>query len=152
MKKIGMAIMTAFLMAVAFIGTTSQTVSALTCPAGTPGEGRGEVNSLAECSISETEDTLMPTIGTIINVALGVLGIVAVIVIIYGGFTYMTSSGDAAKITKAKNTIIYGVIGLVIALLAFAIVNFVISNVFNAKGASGDSSLSNPEKTKSGTR
>lgn len=65
----------------------------------------------------------------IINVIIGVLGLVAVIVIIIGGINYMTSSGDSAKVKKAKDTILYGVIGLVICVLAFAIVNFVISNI-----------------------
>ena len=72
---------------------------------------------------------LMQMINTIINGALGVIGIVAVVIIIFGGVQYTTSAGDAAKVTKAKNTILYGVVGLVIALLAFAIVNFVIANI-----------------------
>ncbi|MBR2659755.1 hypothetical protein IKD60_03270 [Candidatus Saccharibacteria bacterium] len=70
-------------------------------------------------------------LNTIINVALGVIGFVAVVMIIFGGVQYTTSAGDAAKVTKAKNTIMYGVVGLVIALLAFAIVNFILGNVFN---------------------
>ena len=60
---------------------------------------------------------------------LAVLGLVAVIVIIIGGINYMTSAGDAGKVKKAKDTILYGVIGLVICVLAFAIVNFVIANI-----------------------
>ena len=56
-----------------------------------------------------------------------VLGIVAVIFIIVGGFQYMSSAGDTSKIQKAKNTILYAVIGLVVCILAFIIVNFVIS-------------------------
>lgn len=76
---------------------------------------------------------LMTILQLIINVALGVIGFVAVVMIIMGGIQYTTSSGDAAKVTKAKNTILYGVVGLVIALLAFAIVNFILSNVFNAQ-------------------
>ncbi len=74
---------------------------------------------------------LMTTVNTIINVALGVIGLVAVVMIIMGGLNYTTSAGDAAKVKKAKDTIMYGVIGLVVALLAFAIVNFVLTNVFN---------------------
>ena len=66
---------------------------------------------------------------TIINYIIGALAIVAVIVVIIGGFTYMTSSGEAAKVKKAKDTILYGIIGLIICALAFAIVNFVISNI-----------------------
>lgn len=75
---------------------------------------------------------LETTVINIINVIIGVLGLVAVIVIIIGGINYMTSSGEAAKVKKAKDTILYGVIGLVICVLAFAIVNFVIANILSA--------------------
>ena len=74
---------------------------------------------------------LMTTVKTIINAALGVIGLVAVVMIIMGGVSYTTSAGDAAKVKKAKDTIMYGVIGLVVALLAFAIVNFVLGSVLN---------------------
>lgn len=74
-------------------------------------------------------DTLTSDITNIINIVIGVLGIVAVIVIIIGGVGYMTSSGDAGKVKKAKDTILYGVIGLVVVALAFAIVNFVIMGI-----------------------
>ena len=109
----------------------AQPVSAAggTCPTGTIKQGQS-VNNLAECNVQD-DDSLMPTLQVIINVALAVLGLVAVVMIIIGGFNYMTSSGDTAKVTKARNTILYGVIGLVIALLAFAIVNFVLAEVFN---------------------
>lgn len=78
-----------------------------------------------------TENSLPKSITNILNAVIGVLGIVAVVVIIIGGVTYMTSSGDAGKVKKAKDTILYGVIGLVIVALAFAIVNFVISGIIN---------------------
>ena len=70
--------------------------------------------------------------GNVINIINGViaaLGLVAVVIIIIGGVQYMTSSGDAGKVKKAKDTILYGIIGLVICILAFAIVNFVITNI-----------------------
>ena len=51
------------------------------------------------------------------------------IVVIVGGIGYMTSTGDVGKAKKAKDTILYGIIGLVVALLAFAIVNFVLTSV-----------------------
>ena len=66
-------------------------------------------------------------IKTIVNVLLFIIGAISVIMIIIGGIMYTTSAGDSGQITKAKNTIMYAVIGLVIAFLAFAIVNFVIS-------------------------
>ena len=69
------------------------------------------------------------TIGNILNIIIGSLGVIAVIVIIIGGVLYMTSSGDRGKVKKAKDTILYGVIGLIICVLAAAIVNFVIANV-----------------------
>ena len=72
---------------------------------------------------------LNTNITNIINAIIGALGIVAVIVIIIGGVSYMTSSGDAGKVKKAKDTILYGIIGLVICVLAFAIVNFVIGKL-----------------------
>lgn len=61
------------------------------------------------------------------NVLLFIIGAVAVIMIIIGGLRYTTSNGDSGQVTSAKNTILYGVIGVVVALLAYAIVNFVVS-------------------------
>ena len=82
-------------------------------------------------AIGEAEDrTLFKTVKDVINVALGILAFITVLMIIIGGLNYTTSQGDATKVKKAKDTIMYGVIGLVIALLAFAIVNFVLANLF----------------------
>ncbi|MBQ3310296.1 hypothetical protein IJG73_02545, partial [Candidatus Saccharibacteria bacterium] len=61
----------------------------------------------------------------------------AVVVIIYGGANILLSQGDPGKIKKGKDAILYGLIGLVIALLAFAIVNFVLSGVFGGGETSG---------------
>jgi len=73
---------------------------------------------------------LTSVVKTIINVVIGVVGFVAVFMMIIGGISFITSQGDAAKVTKARNTILYGVVGLVVAILAFAIVNFVLTSVF----------------------
>lgn len=102
------------------------------------GEHAGEIID-GECSgDSETDRNLFKTVNSIINVILSVIGIITVVVIILGGIQYVTSAGDPAKTKKAKDTILYGIIGLIIALLAFAIVNFVLGNVF--KGNSGSDS------------
>ena len=61
------------------------------------------------------------------NTILYIVGIIAVIMLIIGGIRYVISGGDSKKVTDAKNTVLYAIIGLVIAFLAFAIVNFVIS-------------------------
>lgn len=72
---------------------------------------------------------LTELIKNIINIVLGVVGIIAVVMMIMGGISFITSQGDAGKVTKARNTILYGVVGLIVALLAFAIVNFVLTNI-----------------------
>lgn len=66
---------------------------------------------------------------TIVNVLLFIIGAVAVIMLVYGGFRYVTSAGDSSAVTSAKNTILYAVIGIIVAILAYAVVNFVITNV-----------------------
>ncbi len=63
----------------------------------------------------------------IINYALGFLGLIAVLIVLYGGFMYMTAVGDDNKVTTGKNAIKYALIGIIIILGAFAIVNTVIS-------------------------
>ena len=77
----------------------------------------------------EEGNGLTDKVSGIINAVIAVLGILAVVVIILGGIQYMTSNGDAGKVKKAKDTILYGVIGLIIVILSAAIVNFVIFKV-----------------------
>lgn len=113
--------------------TTVQPAMAVTCPQDSLRSGR-TAKTLAECNVEESSNTLMPTILNIIKVVLGVLGLVAVVMIILGGVQYTTSAGDMVKVTKAKNTILFAVVGLIISLLAFAIVNFVLDNIVNGKG------------------
>ena len=79
--------------------------------------------------IDDQDSDLMGSVKNIINAVIGVLGIVCVVVMIVGGVNYMTSSGDTGKVKKAKDTILYGLIGLVVCVLAFAIVNFVVDNL-----------------------
>lgn len=66
---------------------------------------------------------------TIVNVLLFVIGAISVIMLIIGGIRYTISAGDSGNVTAAKNTIMYAIIGLVIAFLAFAIVNWVLGAV-----------------------
>lgn len=65
---------------------------------------------------------------TITNVLLFIIGAVAVIMLIIGGIRYTISGGDQGAVTSAKNTILYAIVGIVVALLAFAIVNFVLGS------------------------
>lgn len=66
---------------------------------------------------------------TIVNVFLFIIGAVSVLMIIYGGIRYTISGGDAKNVTAAKDTVLYAVVGLVVAILAYAIVNFVITKL-----------------------
>lgn len=72
---------------------------------------------------------------TIVNVLLFIIGAICVIMLIWGGIRYTTSGGNSASVTAAKNTILYAIIGLVIAFLAFAIVNWVLGAVTPGTGA-----------------
>ena len=64
-------------------------------------------------------------IGTVVNVLLFLVGSLAVIMIMVSGIFYVISGGDAGKVAKAKNTLLYSVVGLVVAFIAFALVNWV---------------------------
>lgn len=77
-------------------------------------------------SIPDKLDGSQGVITQIINILLFAIGIISVIMIIVGGIRYTTSNGDSNKVTAAKNTVMYAVIGLVIAIFAYAIVNFVV--------------------------
>ena len=121
--------------AVVGAGLNSGTVFASNtyCPDGTPLTAG---QSLADCTSTtgmsgnaSNSNDLLKTVNIIINVIIGVIGFVAVVVIILGGVQYTTSAGDPGKVKKAKDTILYGIIGLVVAILAFAIVNFVLSSI-----------------------
>lgn len=82
----------------------------------------------AGCSAGgETE--LYKTVRSIFTVVISVIGVIAVIAVIYGGITFMTSAGDPGKITKGRRILIFGVVGVAVSLLAFAIVNFVLKKV-----------------------
>lgn len=113
---------------------------AVTCPGGTAREGK-EAKNYSECNLVE-DNSLWSTVGTIINVVVGALGVVAVLVIILGAIQITTSAGDPGKAAKGKNTIVYGIIGLVVAMLAFAIVNFVLSSLSKTEAPKQDAESS----------
>ena len=86
----------------------------------------------------------LPTIITIIlNSIIAVSGLVAVVFVVIGGINYITSTGDASKLEKAKKTILYATIGLVICALSFAIVNWTISIFENSVGSGNTTSNTN---------
>lgn len=124
-------------------GTAS---AAVTCPDGTIHANEPKP-TYAECNIDSdaTTDDLLGTVKNVINVVLGILGIVAVIVIIMGGFSFLTSQGDAGKVMKGRNTLIWGVIGLIVSLSAFTIVNLVLGAISSTPSNSGPGHTITPD-------
>ena len=102
-----------------------------------------KINSLEKDDFGDdgSDVNLGATIGRIIQAVVDMLGLACVVIIIIGGINYMTSSGDAGKVKKAKDTILYGVIGMVICVLAFAITTFIINSI-NAPGVAGGAGAS----------
>ena len=74
-------------------------------------------------------DCFTQQVKTIVNILFYLIGVLSVIVIIFGGIRYVTSTGDSTRVKAAKDTVTYAVIGLIVALLAYAIVNFVLTNL-----------------------
>ena len=105
---------------------------AVTCPAGSQ---RTSANTLAECNVPEnadgssSEQGLVNAVKPIIYFVIGIAGVIAVVVIIVAGVNIAVSQGDSAKVSKATKAIIFSVIGLIICLLAFAIINFVLKGI-----------------------
>jgi len=92
--------------------------------------GLNEVSSGLNNTLSETDPR--EVVGRIINVVLGFLGVIAVGIILLGGFKWMTGGGNEDKVGEAKKLLGAGVIGLVIILSAWAVATFVINSIYTA--------------------
>lgn len=96
-------------------------------------DGELSLTNGADCAKGEEQSQdLFGSAGvftTITNVLLFLIGAISVIMLIIGGVRYVLSGGDQAAVTSAKNTILYAVIGIIVAILAYAIVNFVITSL-----------------------
>ena len=92
-----------------------------------PYRGEGQPANLFEGSTA-----IVPRI---INLMLFIVGVLAIFMMIYGGIRYVLSGGDNGKVKDAKNTILYAIVGLIVAILGYAIVNWVVSVV--GSGATG---------------
>lgn len=93
-----------------------------------------EAGPNATCTVSadDGKNKVQKIVNQVVNVFSWVVGVVSVIMIIYGGFKYITSGGDSNGVTSAKNTILFAIVGLVIVALAQVIVKFVIGTVGEA--------------------
>jgi hypothetical protein len=79
------------------------------------------------CQDSNAESRVNETITLALNIFSSIVGIIAVVMIIVGGVKYITSQGESANVTSAKNTILYALVGLVVVALAQVIVRFVLN-------------------------
>lgn len=115
---------------VASIVTVAISVGVITSPVMAVGDG-GAVGGVNAARGTGVPSNLANGDGSIIrrgiNLMLYGIGILSVVMLIYGGFLYIVSGGQKEKVTSAKNTILYAVIGLLIAIFAYAIIHFVIN-------------------------
>ena len=113
-------------------------VGFLTAPANAACDPKNGIADALNPDCSQPNNTPTNLIGnggivnTIVNVFLFLVGLLCVIMIIFGGFRYVTSSGDKQKVDSAKNTILYAIVGLIVALIAWALVNWVFQQVGNS--------------------
>lgn len=98
--------------------------------------GAADGNAFADTA-GLSSGSLVDTISSIIRVALGFLGVIAVVIILLGGFKWMTSGGNEEKVKKAKQLIFQGIIGLVIVMSSYAIASFVIQSISTATKPQG---------------
>jgi hypothetical protein len=94
------------------------------------GANSAQGNDQSSCLFGSEDgcDGQTPIFKTITNVLLFIIGAVSVIMLILGGIKYTVSQGDSSAVTSAKNTILYSIIGLIVAILAYAAINFVIGS------------------------
>ena len=96
------------------------------------GVGSAKGNDQVSCLFGSEKEGCTEGTGifqTVVNVILFIVGAVAVIMIVIGGVRYTVSNGVSNAVTGAKNTIMYAIVGLVVAIIAYALVNFVVVNI-----------------------
>lgn len=96
----------------------------------------GNLNAVAKTGAGFTDGDLGSVVGTVINAALSLIGLIFLVLMVYAGFMWMTAQGDEAKVDKAKDIIRASIIGLVITVSAYAI-TFFVTNKFESGGSSG---------------
>lgn len=110
--------------------------------------------SNVQSGVTKTKDaagglSMQTVISTVIGTMLFIVGLLAVVMLIYGGIRYVTSHGDKAQVTAAKETIMYAVVGLVVTIAAFAVVQWITNDVFKGGASSGSSSSESSSSTDS---
>lgn len=92
-------------------------------------EGSGGTWAGGKCTTPGNGRTVTGTLRQVINIIIFIVGAVSVLMVVIGGFRYAVSAGDQSSITAAKNTILYAIVGIVVAFASYAIVDFVLNNI-----------------------
>ena len=128
MKKIGLLLATLSLMVFG--------AAAVVQPAYVNAVGKEDIcagldaaGGTSSCNTPAGGATVESTVKTLVSIFSWVVGVISIVMVIVGGFQYVTSGGDSGKVTTAKNTIMYALIGIVIVALAQLMVNYVLAKV-----------------------
>lgn len=93
-------------------------------------DAAGKLDEVGEAAYGATPTTELPElVGGYIRIFLGLLGVIFAVLMVYGGYSWMTSYGNTQKVDKAKELIVDAVIGLIIVLAAYAITGFVVGKL-----------------------
>lgn len=120
------------LLSIVFLSSTALAIKCSDCSGSNTLSSQQAIECGTSCASgndqtpAQAKNQINNTIASVINVLSAVAGIGAVVMIIIGGFRYITSGGSSEKITSAKNTIIYAIVGLIVVALAQVIVHFVL--------------------------
>lgn len=132
MKRTIMAILATLTLAAGPALTLSGAAYAA-CGTANDTNAKGQVlNGIGQTSQDCTDTGVTSALGTVVNILSLVVGAVAIIAIINGGFKYITSGGESNKVGNAKSTIIYALVGIILVVLAQFIVRFVITTSSSA--------------------
>ncbi len=118
------------------VGVGAVTPGGTDCASNNPTNTDLGIGTGSQCAKGADQGSSLPAVfKTVANIMLFIVGAVAVIMLIIGGIRYVISNGDSTAISGAKNTILYAIIGIVVAFLAFAAVNFVTGQLTQGAGA-----------------
>ncbi len=128
-KKISQGLLLVPLMALSFSFVTTPTASAAECDPDSLNVSSGAACAQGTGTSTDLFSGEESLFKKITNILLFLIGAISVIMLIVGGIRYVISGGDQNQVTGAKNTILYAIIGIVVAFLAYAAINFVTSSL-----------------------
>ena len=126
MKKI---LLTLFLVVIIQLFFISTVVARGNPPGGNPPGGSATCEEGEFCNPLGSGVTPQILMGRIINAVLGIVGSIALVMFIYGGFSWMTAAGNQEAVTKGRNILIWATVGLIVIFSAYALVKFVFTAI-----------------------